>query len=190
MPKGGAVPGGAPGPRSSLDTFLKDVRRRALRMAALEIRDPVAAADLVQDAMLRLTQRYAERPSEEWVPLFYRILRNRITDWRRRRQLERIFEFVSWSRNDDDEPDSDVDYADPTPGPESQALGSELGRRIATALAQLPGRQREAFMLREWEGLSVAESALAMGVSEGSVKTHHFRAISQLRALLHEDKHR
>lgn len=187
MSKAGAAPRGTPSAHPALDTFLKDVRRRALRMTALEIRDPVAAADLVQDAMLRLAQRYAGRPPEEWVALFYRILRNRITDWRRRRRIERLLGFVSLSRDDDDTTEPETDYADPAPGPETQTAGSELGQRIAAALAYLPGRQREAFMLREWEGLSVAESALAMGVSEGSVKTHHFRAISRLRAVLQDD---
>ncbi|MHB8416156.1 MAG: RNA polymerase sigma factor [Acidiferrobacteraceae bacterium] len=168
----------------ALSAFLDGVRARATRIACLQVRDTATASDLVQDAMLRLTQRYACRPADEWMPLFYRILRNRISDWRRRRRIESIIELLSFG-DGDDEPA--FDCADSAPGPEAQVLSTQLAGRISAAVGQLPARQRESFLLRVYEGLSVAETAEVMGVSEGSVKTHHFRALSRLRELLRED---
>ncbi|MHB1515110.1 MAG: RNA polymerase sigma factor [Acidiferrobacteraceae bacterium] len=168
----------------ALNAFLDGVRARAVRIACLQVRDTATASDLVQDAMLRLTQRYARRPADEWMPLFYRILRNRISDWRRRRRLESIIELLSFGSGDDE---PGFDCADSAPGPEAQLLSAQLAGRISTAVGQLPTRQRESFLLRACEGLSVAEAAEVMGVSEGSVKTHHFRALSRLRELLRED---
>lgn len=178
------------GPESrsvALGAFFARVRERALRIAWIEVRDHTAALDLVQDAMLRLVDRYGQHPPEEWPPLFYRILRNRIVDWQRHRRVEGLFAFIFSSGGEDGDDERPVDFADPGPDPESRLMGAQLARHIADALAQLPRRQRETFLLREWEGLSVAEAALAMGVSEGSVKTHHFRALSRLRELLRDD---
>lgn len=171
---------------ATLELFLEELRPRALRVAWMEVRETALADDLVQDAMLRLVQSYRHRPPAEWTPLFYRILRNRITDWRRHCRVESIISYFTPS-NDGDEEASAPDYADTRPTPEAQLQGQELGARIDWALRQLPTRQREVFLLREWEGMSVAEAAVAMGVSEGSVKTHHFRALSRLRALLGDD---
>ncbi|MHB8415227.1 MAG: RNA polymerase sigma factor [Acidiferrobacteraceae bacterium] len=168
----------------ALSAFLDGVRARATRIVCLQVRDTATASDLVQDAMLQLTQRYACRPVDEWMPLFYRILRNRICDWRRRRRVESIIELLSFG-DGDDEPA--FDRADSAPGPEAQVLNTQLAGRISAAVGQLPARQRESFLLRVHEGLSVAETAEVMGVSEGSVKTHHFRALSRLRELLRED---
>lgn len=169
---------------AGLGAFLASMRPRALRVAWLEVRDPTLAADLVQDAMMRLVQRYGQRPQEEWIPLFYRILRNRIIDWRRRRRVEGIVDFFGIG---DEDSDQSAHYADPRAGPERLFADQELGQRIGAAVAALPTRQREAFLLREWEGLSVAEAGRAMGVSDGSVKTHHFRALARLRELLGEE---
>ncbi len=60
-------------------------------------------------------------------------------------------------------------------------------RRLEAALARLPVRQREAFQLRVWEGLSVDDAALAMSCSAGSVKTHLFRAMQALKGELDYD---
>ena len=174
------------GASAALEMFLEELRPRAVRVAWMEARDSTVADDLVQDAMMRLVQKYSHKPEEEWTPLFYRILRNRITDWRRHRRVESIVSFFT-AIGDGDEEGSGPDYPDERPTPEAEVLGQELGVRIQWALGQLPTRQREAFLLREWEGLSVTETAAAMAVSEGSVKTHHFRALSRLRALLDDD---
>lgn len=167
----------------NLDAFLAQVQRRALRMAELALGNAEDALDAVQDAMLRLHQHYRQRPPAEWTPLFWGILRRRITDLQRRRKVRSII--VGWlgSSSDDDDalpwepPDP---QADPLRELTQQRAFGDLGR----ALRGLPRRQREAFMLRMLEGLDVAATAQAMGCSDGSVKTHLSRAMQALRQQL------
>ncbi len=171
-------------PPASLDAFLGGVERRAFRRAQLATRDREEALDLVQDAMLQLARRYAQRPAAEWAALFQRILTNRIRDWQRRQVLTRRIFF--WR----DGPAAAEDGEDPLDGiadgaqveSSRQLEQDEVMQRLSQALSQLPRRQREAFELRVWEGLSVEESAQAMGCSAGSVKTHLSRALQSLRA--------
>lgn len=159
-----------------------------MRLALLETGGQAAlAADLVQDSLARLVARYRDRPPEEFAPLFHSILRNRITDWRRRTKLERVLGFFLSNADDDDDAPAWESVIDPAPGPEHLAAARQLGARIAAAVAGLSARQRQAFLLREMEGLSIIDSARAMGVSEGSVKTHHLRALTHLRAVLRDE---
>jgi RNA polymerase sigma-70 factor (ECF subfamily) len=170
----------------ALNGFLAGVERRAYRMAWIALRHDEDALDAVQDAMLQLARRYARRPCEEWRPLFYRILENRIRDLQRRRTVRsRVLAFLPWSG---DEEDSDpVERApDPAPGPAAEVEGGQIGVALQHAVGLLPARQREAFLLRTLEGLDVAETATAMGCSEGSVKTHYSRAVHTLREQLGE----
>ncbi|MEB2343777.1 MAG: RNA polymerase sigma factor [Deltaproteobacteria bacterium] len=170
--------------RADLERFLAGVERRAFRMARLATRDPDEALDLVQDAMTALVQRYSTRPEAEWRPLFYRILQNRIRDWARRRAFRAPFRGLL-GRGDTPAPDPGAEAADPAgASPAELALRADAGRQLDAALQALPLRQRQAFLLRAWEGLDVAEAAHAMGCSTGSVKTHYFRAIQALRAHL------
>jgi RNA polymerase sigma-70 factor (ECF subfamily) len=165
----------------ALNSFLADVERRAFRIARLALRHDDDALDAVQDSMLQLARRYAGRPHEQWRPLFYRILENRIRDFQRRRAVRsRVLAFLPWTR---DEEDADpVQLApDPAPGPVAQLEGAETGVALQAAIGQLPARQREAFLLRNLEGMDVAQTAAAMGCSEGSVKTHYSRALRNLR---------
>lgn len=171
---------------ASLDSFLASVERRALRIAQLATRDRDEALDLVQDAMLRLARRYAGRPPQEWPPLFHRILTNRIRDWQRSRKLRSRLFF--WQRPDE----GDDDPVQQAPDPDAREGAGELQReqllaRLADVLERLPARQREAFQLRVWEGLSVEDTAKAMSCSAGSVKTHLFRAMQVLRTELDYD---
>ena len=171
----------------ALDRFLAGVERRAYRIAQLSLRDRDEALDAVQDAMIRLARHYGGHPAEQWRPLFYRILRNRITDSQRRRQVRQGV--IIWWRGapaDDTAPDPLDSAVDPASTPEQQLEGGQLLERIEQALATLSSRQREAFMLRNFEGLDVAQTALAMGCSEGSVKTHYFRAVQALQQQLGE----
>lgn len=172
----------------ALARFCSDVRPRALRMALLETGgNSHAAADLVQDSLARLVASYRDKPAAEWPPLFYGILRNRAADWHRRRRVERVFDFFfSHDEDEDDAPAPWESLADPGPGPDDGLGRLQLAGRIADAVAALSPRQRQAFLLRELEELSVADTALAMGVSEGSAKTHHLRALTRLRELLHD----
>jgi RNA polymerase sigma-70 factor (ECF subfamily) len=171
-----------------LDRFLASVERRAFKIAQIAIRDIDEALDIVQDAMLQLARRYAARPSEEWKPLFYRILHNRIRDCQRRRVVRsRIMAWWPARLADDEEAADPIETAegDVLP-PAEQVQVDEALQALEGALADLPARQQQAFLLRTLEGLDVAETAAAMGCSQGSVKTHYFRALEALRARLGE----
>lgn len=174
------------GMQQQLDVFLREVEGRAYRMTVMQVGDAEDALDIVQDAMIRLARRYSNRASEEWPPLFFRILQNRTRDFFRRQAVRRRI-FGIFSR-DGDAHDEQLANA---PGPDSENPLDELERGTAmealqAAVGQLPARQREAFMLRSFEGLDVAATASAMGCSDGSVKTHYSRAVARLREILGE----
>jgi RNA polymerase sigma-70 factor (ECF subfamily) len=170
-----------------LERFLADVERKAYRMAQIGLRHEQDALDVVQDAMLQLVRKYASRPAAEWRPLFYRILENRIRDVQRRRTVRgRVMSWLPWSGEDEEGEDPVALAPDPSPGPVAQLQGRDLVEAIDAALADLPARQRQAFLLRNFEGLDVAATAQAMACSEGSVKTHYFRAVQALRGRLGE----
>lgn len=171
-----------------LNLFLKDVERRALRIAEIAVRDRDEALDLVQDAMIKLARKYAERPSKEWTPLFYRILQNGVRDWHRRQKVKNRV-MVWFGRGHANEDDYDATANAPDPGgrsPDEQLQTREAIERLEVSVYELPDRQREAFMLRTFEGLDVAGTAVAMGCSQGSVKTHYSRAVHTLREKLGE----
>lgn len=178
----------------ALETFLAGVERKAFRIAQIALRHEADALDTVQDAMLQLSLRYAARPAEEWKPLFYRILENRIRDVQRRRSVRNRFMAVwNWRGADAhgaDDPDGAADpidrAVDQSPGPVSQLESQQALEAVERAISVLPNRQRQAFLLRNFEGLDVAQTAAAMQCSEGSVKTHYFRAVQALRAQLGE----
>jgi RNA polymerase sigma-70 factor (ECF subfamily) len=169
-----------------LDRFLRDIEARAYRIAAMSVGDADGALDIVQDAMIRLVRGYAQRPTEEWRPLFYRILRNRINDWYRRRAVrDSVLRFFGGQQAS--EPDPVASAADPTNNdPQDVLAGEQALAALEAGIALLPARQREAFLLRNFEGLSVRDTASAMGCSDGSVKTHYSRALHRLREALGE----
>jgi RNA polymerase sigma-70 factor (ECF subfamily) len=172
-----------------LEKFLAEIERRAFRIAQVALRDPDDALDVVQDAMLKLTKNYASKPSAEWRPLFYRILENGIRDLQRRRSVRN--RVMTWLPGPKDDPeneaqdplDSVADAATPIP---ETLMQDQAMQQLEISLRALPARQREAFMLRNFEGMDVAETAKAMGCSEGSVKTHYSRAVHALREKLGE----
>ena len=168
-----------------LNRFLAEVERRALRFAEIAIRDRDDAMDLVQEAMIKLARNYADKPENEWPPLFYRILQNGVRDWHRR-QAVRNKVMVWFGRG---KPDNDYDPVAEAPDmlarrPEESLQTAGALDELEAAIGRLPPRQREAFMLRTFEGLDVAGTATAMGVSQGSVKTHYSRAVHTLRDAL------
>jgi RNA polymerase sigma-70 factor (ECF subfamily) len=172
---------------ATLDAFLASMERRAFRMAELHLGNREDALDAVQDAMLRLVKHYRNKPAEEWTPLFWGILRRRIVDLQRRRKVRSIV--VGWlgGGHDDDGDELPVwEPADNGPDPLETLHGQQSYADVAAAVRKLPQRQREAFTLRVLEGLDVAETATAMGCSEGSVKTHLSRAMQHLREQLEE----
>ena len=169
-----------------LDGFLRSVERRALRIAELSVGSRDEALDLVQDAMLAFVRNYAAKPEADWPPLFYRVLDSRVTDWHRRSRVRGRWLGSWWpaAREDDDE-DPVAMAADPAEaGPLARLIGEDAGQALEGALRNLPLRQRQAFLLRIWEGLDVADTATAMRCGEGSVNTHLWRALAALRAAL------
>lgn len=180
------VAGRAPEVPATIELFLAQVQRRAFRVAEMGLANAEDALDAVQDAMLRLHQHYGDRPAREWSPLFWGILRRRITDLQRRRKVRSIV--VGWlggqSRDGEDGPVWEP--ADPQADPAREVASRAAYADMARAVRALPRRQREAFMLRVLEGLDVADTAHAMGCSQGSVKTHLSRAMEALRQQLED----
>lgn len=171
----------------TLDKFLAGVERRALRMAEFATREREDALDLVQDAMLQFVRSYRDRPAPEWAPLFYRVLENRILDWHRtRRARGRWWVRLLPNDTDDDDPLEAFPARD-SDGPLHALQRERSMSRLESALEALPLRQQQVFLLRIWEGLDVADTARAMGVGEGSVKTHLSRALTRLRSELGEE---
>ena len=172
----------------ALNQFLAGVELKAFKIAQAALRHEDDALDAVQDAMLQLVRAYAHRPAQEWKPLFYRILENRIRDLQRRRTVRgRVIGWLPFRGDeDDDEPDPIAQAPSPEPQPPRRLELDQAVAALEKALGELPGRQRQAFLLRALEGLDVAQTATAMGCSQGSVKTHYFRALQALRAQLGE----
>ena len=157
------------------------------------VRDEDAALDIVQDTMLKLTEKYATNPPEELPMLFQRILQNTIHDYFRRQKVRSTWTTLLSAFGQKDDKDDDFDPLETLPAkPDSMGLAeparqyeqSQIVAIIEQALVRLPARQREAFLLRYWEELDVAEAAAAMGCSEGSVKTHCSRAVRALAETL------
>jgi RNA polymerase sigma-70 factor, ECF subfamily len=176
------------GQSRALNQFLAGVELKAFKIAQAALRHEDDALDAVQDAMLQLARAYSDRPAEEWKPLFYRILENRIRDMQRRRTVRgRVISWLPF-RNDEDDEEQDPIAQAPSldPQPPRRLEISETMDALERAIDSLPRRQQQVFMLRTLEGLDVAQTATAMGCSEGSVKTHYFRALQSLRAQLGE----
>jgi RNA polymerase sigma-70 factor (ECF subfamily) len=177
-----------------LSEFLTQVERRAYKQAQFAVRDEHAALDIVQDAMLKLAERYGNRPAEEFPMLFQRILQNTIRDYYRRQKVRAFWTtlFSSFTPQHKEEAFDPLETLQDEGNrslparPDDALVQSQLIAAIEEALSKLPARQREAFLLRYWEELDTAETAAAMGCSEGSVKTHCSRAIHALSALLRE----
>lgn len=173
---------------AALNRYLVSVEQRAFRMARYAVSDVDEAMDIVQDAMMTLARKYAAKPEVEWPPLFFRILRNRITDFHRRRAVRGSIFAVFASRPDGDDSNPIEAIGDGRAvEPEYRTQLDGATRRLEIAVAALPARQREAFLLRVWEGLDVAATAQAMRCSQGSVKTHYSRAVHALREQLEDD---
>ncbi len=179
--------------RSELSAFLAGAERRAFKQAMFAVRDEEVALDLVQDAMLRLAERYSGRAPEELPPLFQRILQNAIRDWFRRQKVRSLWVTLLSSlgpgRGEEDDRDPLETLQEAGDSNREESPGDALERTqvieiIEQEIARLPARQREAFLLRYWEELDVAQTAEAMGCSEGSVKTHCSRAAHALAAAL------
>lgn len=169
-----------------LSDFLMAIERRAFKQTAYAVRDDHAALDIVQDAMMKLAEKYGERPAAEFPMLFQRILQNTMRDFWRRQKVRNLWTTLlsSFGSNDADSEERDpletIDVEDDSDEPSAQLARSQTIQLIENALQKLPARQREAFVLRYWEEMDVAETAKIMGCSDGSVKTHCSRAVHAL----------
>jgi RNA polymerase sigma-70 factor (ECF subfamily) len=183
-----AVPRGVARPVAvTMEAFLASVERRAWRMAEIALRDPDEALDAVQDAMLRLVKHYSGKPAEEWPPLFWGILRRRITDLQRRRTVRnRVLVWPGRAVTDDGEEPPAWEAPDLAPDPARALAARQAHAAMSKTIRALPRRQQQAFMLRVLEGLDVADTAKAMGCTAGSVKTHLSRAMDALRTRLED----
>jgi len=176
-----------------IDHFLAEVERRAYKHALYAIHDHHSALDVVQNAMMKLVESYSDKPAEELPMLFQRILQNAIHDHFRRSKVRDFWvRLVSPLRDKDEENSETLESLAASaegyvsPSPEQTAEESQHLAMIEQAIGELPARQREAFLLRYWEGMDVAETAEIMGCSQGSVKTHSFRAVNALALKLKE----
>ena len=175
-----------------LSDFLKSVEKRAFKRTAFAVRDDDAALDIVQDSMIRLAEKYVDRPAAELPLLFQRILSNATMDWFRRQKVRNavVNNFSDFEGNDDDGDFDILEMLDSVEGTLGTESASDAVSRdqilllIEGEIGELPARQREAFLLRYWEELDVAETASVMGCSEGSVKTHCSRAVHALAKAL------
>lgn len=169
-----------------LSDFLAAIERRAFKQTAYAVRDDHAALDIVQDAMMKLADKYGSQPASEFPMLFQRILQNTMRDYWRRQKVRNLWTTLlsSFGGNSEDNEDRDpldtIDVGDDSEEPSAQIGRNQTIQLIERALEKLPARQREAFVLRYWEEMDVAETAEIMGCSDGSVKTHCSRAVHAL----------
>lgn len=168
-----------------LSDFLEAVERRAFKQTVYAVRDDHAALDIVQDAMMKLAEKYGDKPATEFPMLFQRILQNTMRDFWRRQKVRNLWttllsSFGSSVEGEDRDPLETIDVEDDSDEPSVQLERSQTIKLIEIALGKLPARQREAFVLRYWEDMDVAETAKIMGCSDGSVKTHCSRAVHAL----------
>ncbi len=175
-----------------LSDFLKGVEKRAFKRSVYHVRDVDAALDIVQDSMIKLTEHYGDKPPEELPMLFQRILSNTTLDWfRRQKTRNAIFSNMSDFESSSEDGDFNIletlaasDDSQKSESTEDTASRAQILHQIEAEIQELPGRQREAFLMRYWEEMDVAETAAAMGCSEGSVKTHCSRAVLALSKAL------
>lgn len=171
-----------------LSEFLKDVEKRAFKRSVYHVRNVESALDIVQDSMMKLAVHYGDKPVAELPMLFQRILSNCTLDWfRRQKTRNALFSNLSDFESAGEDGEFDLletlntqNHSDQTESAESSTQRAQTLHEIESEIQALPNRQREAFLMRYWEELDVAETAAAMGCSEGSVKTHCSRAIRAL----------
>jgi RNA polymerase sigma-70 factor (ECF subfamily) len=175
-----------------LADFLASVERRAFKQTIYAVRDHEAALDIIQDAMIRLAEKYGDKPAAELPLLFQRILQNVTLDYFRRQKVRNTWVslFSSLSSNNEEDDFDMLETFEADSGSKGSDSGQDQLERaqvlnlIDDEIQKLPARQREAFLMRYWEDMDVAETAAAMGCSEGSVKTHCSRATHALALAL------
>ncbi len=170
-----------------MESFLKSIERKAFRMALFACSNQDDALDLVQESMCKFVDKYREKPEEDWKALFYKILQNKIRDFYRKESVRSRWRVWLNGRSKDDNADPLEQLADPVnQTPEREAVNQQMFDKLQVELKNLSLKQQQVFLLRAWEGLSVGETAVAMNCTEGTVKTHYFRATEKLKKKLGE----
>lgn len=176
----------------NIEDFLVHIEKRAFVMARVATGDKEEALDIVQDAMIKLVSSYSNKASNDWPPLFHRIMQNKINDWYRKQKVRNTWR--RWLGNDSSDEGEFRDSLflenksnDQDRLPEQELNSMEFSESLEKALTILPMRQKQAFMLRAWEEMSTKETSKIMSCSEGSVKTHYSRALASLRNNLKQD---
>ena len=176
-----------------LSDFLSGIEQRAFKQAVYAVRDDDTALDIVQDAMIKLAEKYGDRPVAELPLLFTRILQNRIHDWFRRQKVRNAWVTLFSNMGKKADENEDFDPLEALSAPDDSEIHQDGARKLEQSqvlqaleseIAKLPVRQREAFLMRYWDELSITETAQAMSCSEGSVKTHCSRATQTLAKAL------
>lgn len=168
-----------------IDSFLASVEKEAFVVAMAACHDQDAAMDIVQDSMFSMVKHYAKKPSDQWQPLFFKVLNNRITDHHRKRGFSRLTQWFGRNSENSESDEEAVDQLESDSfGPDILLDSQDMNIAMQEAIEKLTFKQQQALVLRLWQGLSVKETARAMGVAEGSVKTHLSRAVKQMREQL------
>lgn len=169
----------------TMDAFLADIEKRAYRMVNFAVHGHADAVDLLQDSMIKLVTKYSDRKPEEWKPLLYKILQNRIRDWQRHQTVRNMVLFWKPNSAEDETQEEWAGIADDKAElPDIDIEKKQQQQEVVNIIKGLPTKQQQCFLLRSWEGLSVAKTAEIMECSEGSVKTHFFRATQKIKETL------
>jgi RNA polymerase sigma-70 factor (ECF subfamily) len=167
---------------SSLAQFLASVDKKAYKMANIATLNSQDALDIVQDTMEKMVRYYSNKQPKEWPALFYRILHNNIMDFHRKKKFRNLFFF--WQQNDEKSYDDHSAFSTAEDDPDLLVIKSENIDHMLIAIESLPAKQQQCFLLRCWQGFSVAKTAQIMTCSQGTIKTHYSRAVVKLKTQL------
>jgi RNA polymerase sigma-70 factor (ECF subfamily) len=165
------------------ELLVRRYMQKAFHIAFGFTRDTESAKDLSQDAFLRAFVKIKQFDGRStFYTWFYRILVNLCLDHARRNGK------VVWQSLDDlsDAPGEQRQLADHRFQPDQEAIAGEATRRASETLQAMPNKQRTAFMLRNQQGLSIADVAKVMKTTEGTVRVYLHRAVAALRQSLVE----
>lgn len=168
-----------------MEEFFRSIERQAFRIALFACNNREDALDLVQDSMCSFISKYSRKAESEWKPLFYKILQNKIRDLHRKRSVRSYWQVWTGGAFDDDDTDP-LEKLEDKKGlnPEQETQQMQAFEKLQVELKQLSLKQQQVFLLRAWEGLSIKETAVAMGCSEGAIKSHYSRATERLKKKL------
>ena len=163
-----------------LSDFLSSVEQRAFKQAVYAVRDDDAALDIVQDAMIKLAEKYGDRPATELPLVFTRILQNRIHDWFRRQKVRNTWVTLFSNMGKKTDEGDDFDPLESLSAPDDSEIHqdgayklekSQLLQALESEISKLPVRQREAFLMRYWDELSITETAKSVSYTHLTLPT-------------------